>query len=207
MTARLKAVWTGGRRRLAKDPAFGPWVTRVGTIRVPVEIGDPFGYLARSIIYQQLAGAAARTIHGRFLDALGGDVTPRRVLHTRAARLRSAGLSSNKLASIRDLADKVTSHEVDVNSLDTQTDDEVIDRLTVVRGIGPWTAQMFLMFHLHRPDVWPVGDLGVRAGFGKIQGLDDPPGPQELAPLGERYRPWRSAAAFYCWRALETDVD
>ena len=95
-----------------------------------------------------------------------------------------------------------TSHEVDLSELQTQRDAEVIGRLTLVRGIGPWTAQMYLMFRLHRPDVWPVGDLGERAGFAKIQGLAAPPGPKELEPLGERYRPWRSAAAFYCWRAL-----
>ena len=207
MTTRHKAVWTGGRRQLAKDPAFGPWVSQVGSIRVPESNDNPFPYLARAIIYQQLAGAAARTIHGRFLDTLRGDVTPERVLRAQGSRLRAAGLSANKLASIRDLAQKVTSREVDLSDLHTETDDEVITRLTRIRGIGPWTAQMFLMFRLHRPDVWPVGDLGVRAGFAKIQGLTDPPAPKELEPLGERYRPWRSAAAFYCWRALETDLD
>lgn len=207
MTSRLKTVWGGGRRRLAEDAAFGPWVTRVGTIRVPVATDDPFSYLARAIIYQQLAVAAARTIHGRFMDALEGDVTPKRVLRTREPRFRAAGLSANKLAAIVDLAHKVTSREVDLSDLHRQTDDAVIDQLTVVRGIGPWTAQMYLMFRLHRPDVWPVGDLGVRAGFAKIQGLAAPPGPKELEPLGERYCPWRSAAAFYCWRALETDIE
>ena len=201
------AVWTGGRRQLAEDPTFGPWVSRVGSIRVPVAIEDPFGYLARAIIYQQLAGPAARTIHGRVVDALGGDVTPKSVLRMRGPRLRTAGLSANKLASIQDLARKVTSHEVDLSDLETQTDDEVIGRLTLVRGIGPWTAQMYLMFRLHRPDVWPVGDLGVRAGFAKIQGLAGSPDPKELGPLGERYRPWRSAAAFYCWRALDTELE
>ena len=205
MTTRLKAVWSGGRRRLSEDPAFGPWVSRVGSIRVPAAIEDPFGYLARAIIYQQLAGAAARTIHGRFVDALGGDVTPKKVLRIRGSKLQTAGLSANKLASIQDLARKVTSHEVDLSQLQTQRDDDVIGRLTLVRGIGPWTAQMYLMFRLHRPDVWPVGDLGVRAGFAKIHGLAAPPGPKELEPLGERYRPWRSAAAFYCWRALEIE--
>lgn len=203
---RLKTVWLGGRRRLAKDPAFGPWVTRVGSIRLPASTTDPFDYLTRAIIYQQLAGSAARAIHRRFLDVLDGDVTPTRVMRRRASTLRNVGLSANKLASIRDLAHKVASGDVQLDDLDTSPDDEVVVRLTQVRGIGTWTAQMLLMFHLHRPDVWPVGDLGVRAGFGKIHGLAESPGPKELHPLGEQYRPWRSAAAFYCWRALETDL-
>ena len=206
MTTRLKVLWTGARRRLGKDPAFGPWVKRVGSIRVPVSTEDPFVYLVRAIVYQQLAGAAARTIHGRLVAALGGDVTPARLLATRESMLRKAGLSANKLAAIRDLADKVRSGDVELSDLQTQTDEEVTRRLTLVRGIGPWTAQMYLMFRLHRPDVWPVGDLGVRSGFAKIHGLAAPPVQKELEPLGQGYRPWRSAAAFYCWRALETDL-
>ncbi|MGE0160345.1 MAG: DNA-3-methyladenine glycosylase [Gemmatimonadales bacterium] len=200
---KLLTIWTGGRRKLGKDPMFGPWVKRVGTIRVPVSNEQPFYYLARAIVYQQLAGAAARTIHGRFIEALGGDVSPERVLRVRETTLRKAGLSAAKLAAIRDLASKVRSGEVEVHDLHEQSDDEVVSRLVKVRGIGPWTAQMYLMFRLHRPDVWPVLDYGVRAGFAKIHGLDELPGQKQLLPLGDAYRPWRSAAAFYCWRAIE----
>jgi len=203
MTEKLQTIWTGGRRKLGLDPVFAPWVKRVGTIRVPVSNEQPFYYLARSIVYQQLAGAAARTIHGRFIEALGGDVSPERVLRVREATLRKAGLSAAKLAAIRDLAAKVRSGEVEVHDLHEQSDDEVVNRLVKVRGIGPWTAQMYLMFRLHRPDVWPVLDYGVRAGFAKIHALDELPGQKQLGPLGDAYRPWRSAAAFYCWRALE----
>jgi DNA-3-methyladenine glycosylase II len=203
VTEHLKTIWTGGRRKLGQDPVFGPWVKRVGTIRVPVSNEQPFYYLARSIVYQQLAGAAARTIHGRFVEALGRDVSPERVLRVRETTLRKAGLSAAKLAAIRDLAAKVRSGEVEIHDLHEQSDEEVIDRLVKVRGIGPWTAQMYLMFRLHRPDVWPVLDYGVRAGFAKIHALDELPGMKQLGPLGEAYRPWRSAAAFYCWRALE----
>ena len=178
----------------------------MGSIRLPVSTEGPFFYLARAIVYQQLAGAAARTIHGRFVASLNGDVTPAHVLGTRESTLRKAGLSANKLAAIRDLAVKVRSREVDVSDLQTQTDDEVTRRLTLVRGIGPWTAHMYLMFRLHRPDVWPVGDLAVRSGFAKVHGLSVPPTQKELEPLGHRYRPWRSAAAFYCWRVLETEL-
>jgi DNA-3-methyladenine glycosylase II len=200
---RLETIWTGGRRKLAKDPVFAPWVKQVGSIRVPVAGEQPFYYLARAIVYQQLAGAAARTIHGRFIAALGGDVSPERVLRVRESTLRKAGLSSAKLAAVRDLASKVRSGEVEIHDLEGQSDEEVVSRLVKVRGIGPWTAQMYLMFRLHRPDVWPVLDYGVRAGFAKIHALEDLPGSKQLGPLGDAYRPWRSAAAFYCWRALE----
>ncbi len=206
MSAEFETIWTGGRRKLGKDPIFGPWVKQVGSIRVPVTAEEPFCHLARAIVYQQLAGAAARTIHGRFVAALDGDVRPAKVLRVREPTLRGAGLSAAKLAAIRDLAGKVKSGEVALHDLHEQGDQEVVRRLTLVKGIGPWTAQMYLMFRLHRPDVWPVGDLGVRAGFAKIHGLASAPTPKELEPLGDAYRPWRSAAAFYCWRALETEV-
>ncbi len=202
---RVTAAWTGGRRALARDPVFGPWVERVGTIRLPVWTLDPFAYLARAICYQQLAAAAAGTIHGRVVEALDGQVTPDRVLATAEDLLRGAGLSRNKLAAIRDLAEKVRSGEVEVDGLEDQPDEEVVRRLVRVRGIGEWTAHMYLMFKLRRPDVWPVGDLGVRAGFAKIHGMSEMPSHKELQPLGDPHRPWRSAAAFYCWRALETD--
>jgi DNA-3-methyladenine glycosylase II len=181
-------------------------VRRIGTIRLPTFGEEPFFYLARAIVYQQLATAAARTIHGRFVEALGGEVTPAKVLRVREARLRGAGLSASKLAAVRDLAAKVRTGEVDLSDLDEQTDEEVTRRLILVRGIGPWTAHMYLMFRMRRPDVWPVGDLGVRSGFAKIHALGDPPTQKELEPLGDAYRPWRSAAAWYCWRALETEV-
>jgi len=160
----------------------------------------------RSIIYQQLAGAAARTIHGRFVEALKGEVTPAKALRVRETTLRKAGLSAAKAAAVRDLAAKVRDGEVAVHDLEEQSNEEIIQRLTLVKGIGPWTAQMYLMFNLHRPDVWPVLDLGVRSGLTKILGLDTALGPKEMEPLGERYRPWRSAAAFYCWRALENEL-
>ena len=202
----LVTVWTGAGRKLRKDPQFGPWVRCVGAIRVPMYGEEPFYYLARAIVFQQLAGAAARTIHGRFVEALKGDVCPAKVLRVRETTLRKAGLSAAKAAAVRDLATKVRSGEVVLDDLESQDDDEVIRRLTLVKGVGPWTAQMYLMFRMHRPDVWPVLDLGVRSGLKKILGLEDGLGPKEMEPLGDRYRPWRSAAAFYCWRALENEL-
>ncbi len=116
----------------------------------------------------------------------------------------AAGLSRGKLAAVRDLADKAGS--LRLGALASLDDDAVVERLTTVRGIGRWTAQMFLIFALRRPDVWPTGDLGVRAGYARIMGLEEPPREKEMEPLGEPYRPHRSAAAWYCWRALETEA-
>jgi 3-methyladenine DNA glycosylase/8-oxoguanine DNA glycosylase len=116
--------------------------------------------------------------------------------------LRAAGLSANKLASLRDLSTKVRDGTVDLASSSTSTDDEVIERLITVRGIGRWTAEMYLLFELRRLDVWPVDDLGVRQGYASAWRLDQAPQPRELGPLGERFRPYRSVVARYCWEAL-----
>jgi 3-methyladenine DNA glycosylase/8-oxoguanine DNA glycosylase len=197
-----KAIWSPGRRRLKADPVFAALVAKVGPVRVPETSEDPFSWLARAIVYQQLAGKAARTIHGRFVAALGGDVSPAKVLRVRETTLRGAGLSRNKLAAVRDLAAKVRSGEVALDDLHERTDDVIVRRLTLVKGIGPWTAHMYLMFRLLRPDVWPAGDLGVRAGYAKLHGRSEPPSEKEILLLGDCYRPWGSAAACYCWRAL-----
>ena len=199
-------VWEEGRRHLQDDPIFGRWVREIGPVEVPVASDDPFGYLARAICAQQLAAAAASTIHGRVVDVLGGRVEPETVLETPESELRGAGLSRSKLRAIRDLASKVRNRVVRLDELSARADDEVVKELTQVWGIGEWTAQMYLMFQLHRPDVWPVGDLGVRHGFARARGLAEEPTPAELAPLGDPYRPWRSAVAFYCWRILETEL-
>ena len=163
-----------------------------------------FAALVRSVLYQQLAGAAAATIHGRLIALLEDEVTPERVLSVPPESLRAVGLSGNKAASITDLAAKVLDGTValDPRALSREPDEEVIVRLTTVRGIGRWTAEMFLMFQLRRLDVWPVGDLGVRKGFGLAHRIPMP-GPKELGPLGDPYRPYRSVAAWYCWRACE----
>jgi DNA-3-methyladenine glycosylase II len=116
--------------------------------------------------------------------------------------LRAAGLSANKLASIRDLSQQVAAGEVDVAGLVDLDDEDVISRLTAVRGIGRWTAEMFLLFELRRPDVWPVGDLGVRYGYSLIFALPEAPAARDLEAMGERFRPYRSVAAWYCWEAV-----
>ena len=196
-------AWPRATERLRDDPAFGPLVAKVGPVRLRRKRGGPFSSLAATIIYQQLAGTAAGTIHRRFVEALEGEVTPERVLAAPEELLRGAGLSSNKVAAIRDLAAKAGVGDLPLERLKGLPDAEVVSRLTRVRGIGPWTAQMFLLFDLRRPDVWPTGDLGVRNGLGRVLGLDAPPSPAETRWIGVGYRPWRSAVAWYCWRAVE----
>lgn len=183
---------------------MGRLVTLAGPPKVGPPTGTHFSALVRSVLYQQLAGAAAAAIHGRLIAALGGEVTPQRLLSLPTETLRAAGLSANKAASLQDLAAKVLDGTVvlDTAGLRKESNDEVIARLSTVRGIGRWTAEMFLMFQLRRLDVWPTGDLGVRKGFGLAWGLPMPSAKQ-LEPLGEPFRPYRSVVAWYCWRACE----
>lgn len=179
-------------------------VAAAGPMRLRKPSDSHFAALVRAIVYQQLAGAAAAAIHGRLIDALGGDVTPAALLALAPETLRGAGLSANKAASLRDLASKVVEDVVvlEPRRLARESDEEVIARLSAVRGIGEWTAHMFLLFQLRRMDVWPTGDLGVRKGFGLAWGIPMPTA-RELGPLGDPYRPYRSVVAWYCWRACE----
>ena len=197
-----EVVWPEATAMLRGDPAFGPLVEEVGPVRLPRARGA-FPSLLRAIVYQQLAGSAAAAIHGRVIEALDGDVRPAALLDLPEEDLREAGLSRSKLRAARDLAEKIHSGEVDPGRFPERSDTEVVETLSRVWGIGPWTARMHLLFELQRPDVWPVGDLGVRRGWARIRDLTDPPGSRELEPLGEPYRPWRSAVAWYCWRAAE----
>jgi DNA-3-methyladenine glycosylase II len=175
-----------------------------GPIRIGRRTGSHFAGLVEAIVYQQLAGAAARAIHGRLVSALDGDVEPEALLALSDETLRAAGLSTNKARSLRDLATKVHDGTVVLapRALSRRSDEEVIASLSTVRGIGPWTAQMFLMFRLRRLDVWPVGDFGVRQGYGLAWKVPMPTA-RELEPLGEPYRPYRTVVAWYCWRAVE----
>src|SRR5437879_3284946 len=150
---------------------------------------DHFGALVRSITYQQLAGAAAAAIHGRFEALFDGHPTPEAVLSTPEEKLRGAGLSAAKTASIIDLATKVESGVVPLDGIGRLSDDEIVERLSSVRGIGRWTAEMFLIFQLGRLDVWPVDDLGVRAGYAAAYKLKETPPPKALGPLGDVFRP------------------
>src|SRR5262245_21563159 len=180
----------------AADPEMDALVKRVGPIRYrPRNPDGHFGALVRSIVFQQLAGRAAQAIHARVRALVPGPLTPEALGAVPDADLRGAGLSANKLASIRDLSAKTLDGTV------VLSDDEVVARLTAVRGIGRWTAEMYLMFELRRLDVWPVDDLGVRQGYGIAWHLDPPPAARRMAPLGDRFRPYRSVVARYCWEA------
>lgn len=201
--------WADAVTRIgADDPAMAAFTAVAGpcTLVRRRHPGGPFAALARAILYQQLAIGAAATIHGRFVALYGGHPTPESVLTTPDGELRAVGLSGAKTASVKDLAAKVLDGSLRLAALGRVGDDELVARLCAVRGIGPWTAEMFLMFQLNRPDVWPVGDLGVRAGYARIHGLAAAPGPRDLLVLGERYRPWRTVAAWYCWRAVDAGV-
>jgi DNA-3-methyladenine glycosylase II len=187
------------------DPAFSAVVRAAGPFAPRVPTGDPFNALARAIAYQQLAGRAAAAIHGRFLALFGTDLpAPATVLATPVEELHACGLSGAKTAAILDLALKFTDGTVPLDRLATMPDDEVVTRLSEVRGVGRWTAEMFLLFDLRRPDVWPVDDYGVRKGWALIHGLAAMPKPRELTTIADSLRPHRSAAAWYCWRAADT---
>ncbi len=202
--ARTTRSWPAAAAIVAgRDPVLGRLVAEAGPPRLG-QAESHFATLVRAIVYQQLAGAAAAAIHGRLIAALDGEVEPGRLLSLPYDTLRSVGLSSAKAASLQDLAAKVLDGTVvlDPRGLRAESDAEVVARLSAVRGVGRWTAEMFLMFQLRRLDVWPTGDLGVRRGYGLAWGIATPTA-RELEPLGEPYRPYRSVVAWYCWRAAE----
>jgi DNA-3-methyladenine glycosylase II len=188
-----------------RDPKMRALVKQLGP--ADLRAGRPkrthFAELVRAICYQQLAGPAARAIHGRVEALFDGDPTPDKVLAASDEALRGAGLSGTKIASIRDLAQRVDADEVQLDRVARLPDDEIVRELTLVRGIGRWTAHMFLMFQLGRLDVWPVGDYGVRKGYALIYGLPELLTERALEPLGDGFRPYRSVAAWYCWRAVD----
>jgi len=184
------------------DPVLARLVSLVGPIRYrPRSPDGRFGALVRAIVFQQLAGNAANAIFQR-VRALVGPLTPEALLAVPDDDLKGAGLSKAKLASLRDLSVKVMDGTVVLENSSRLSDEEIIVRLVTVRGIGRWTAEMYLMFELRRLDVWPVDDLGVRQGYALAWSLDGPPSPRELEPLGDRFRPYRSVVARYCWEAV-----
>src|ERR1700694_2089351 len=187
-----------------RDPVLAGLIAAGGPIRISRRTASHFAALVEAIVYQQLAGAAARAIHGRLVAALHDDVEPEALLALSDETLRAVGLSANKARSLRDLATKALDGTVVLSprGLSRRSDEEVIAQLSTVRGIGPWTAQMFLIFRLRRLDVWPAGDFGVRQGYGLACEVPMPTA-RELEPLGDPYRPYRTVVAWYCWRAVE----
>jgi DNA-3-methyladenine glycosylase II len=191
------------------DPVLGGVIQAAGgryTMKPDLE-GEPFMALTRAIAHQQLNGTAANTILARFINAVGSNgafPTPQEVLAAPRATLRAAGFSFAKIAAVRDLAQKTIDGIVpDRKTLDALSNEEIIERLTQVRGIGRWTVEMMLMFQLGRTDVLPVDDFGVRNGFRLAYGMRKMPAPKALALYGERWAPYRTAASWYLWRAVE----
>lgn len=188
------------------DPVMRAIIDQVGAYQI--QFRDPdFETLVKSIVYQQLSGRVAGVIFGRVTDAAGGRLTPEGILKLRPVRMRTLGLSGQKTAYIRDLARHTRDGRVAFEELARLPDEAVIERLTEVKGIGVWTAHMFLIFALRRPNVLPTGDLGIRNAIRKAYGLLELPKPAEMETLSEPWRPYRTVASWYLWRSLEPDAN
>ncbi len=188
------------------DDTLARLLNYVGPFAMEIRhLHNPFEALARNIVFQQLHGAAAAAIHGRVIKLFGKNkLHPQDILGATDEELRGAGLSGAKTVALKDLAAKTLDGTVPTLArLKQMSDEEIIERLTQVRGIGRWTVEMLLMFRLGRPDVLPVGDYAVRKGFALIYGLDESPKPKSLTEYGECWRPYRSIASWYMWRATE----
>jgi len=188
------------------DPVLARIIERVGEYRM--EFGDPgFQTLVRSIVYQQLSGKAAYTILKRLLAAVpDGHLTPEAILALTGTEMRALGLSGQKTAYIRDLAERTRSGELNFAAFPEMADEDVIEHLTRVKGIGVWTAHMFLIFALRRPNVLPTGDLGVRSAIRKAYRLRDLPKPVKIEKIARRWHPYCSVAAWYLWRSLDGEA-
>jgi len=191
-----------------RDPVLAAIIDRVGDYRI--QFRDPdFETLVKSIVYQQLSGRVASVIFGRLAAAAadGGKLTPACILKLRPARMRSLGLSTQKTAYIRDLARHARDGSILFEELLELPDQDVIEQLTQVKGIGVWTAHMFLIFALRRLDVLPTGDLGIRNAIRKAYGLPELPHPSEIEVMAERWRPYCTVASWYLWRSLEPNAN
>ena len=202
----LEFSWNAATKHLRQvDPRYAPIIDAFPDPMVPRASRSPFEALMRAVIYQQLSGKAAATIHGRVLDRCPRRRPTAKIIEgIDDTSLREAGVSHGKIRAIRDLSQ----HSLDGRlpgyaALRRKSDEEVIETLTQIHGIGRWTAEMLLMFTLGRPDVLPVGDLGVRNGFAKIRGRGGSVTPEQLERAAKKWRPYRSVASWYCYRALE----
>jgi DNA-3-methyladenine glycosylase II len=196
--------YTRARRTLARrDPVMAALMRTHGPCGLKdSQHDDPFIALIHAIISQQLSTKAAATIAARFEALFIGPATPEQVARVPDAQLRAVGLSAQKIGYLRDLCARIAGGALPLAAFDAMSDDEVIAALTQVKGIGRWTAEMFLMFRLHRPDVLPVGDLGIVKAVQKAYGLRKTPTPERLTRIGESWRPYRSIACWYLWASL-----
>jgi DNA-3-methyladenine glycosylase II len=193
------------------DPTMAALIERLGDIDIETRLrrrseerpADAYGALLRAIVGQQLSTKAARTIYGRILELFDGRTpAPEQLLEAEEADLRSAGLSGRKVEYIRDLASHVIDGELELDRLEQLSDEEAIEESVAVRGLGLWTAEMFLIFHLERPDVLSGGDLGIRKAIQVEYGLEEMPTPTRVLEIGEPWRPHRSLASLYLWESL-----
>jgi DNA-3-methyladenine glycosylase II len=197
------------RTLMRRDPVLAPIIRRFRD-RSPFDapIVDPFSALVRTITAQQISTKAAATIHGRLVALMPGSVaTPEALIGLTDEQLRQAGLSRQKSAYLRDLGAKVASGELPIHSLHDLTDEEVIEAIVKVKGLGRWSAEMFLMFRLRRPDVLPVDDLGIVNAIQRLYKLRKRPKPDRIRRIGEAWRPYRTVACWYLWRSLENTPD
>ena len=205
MTPQRSALAAAQASIAGVDPLLDALVERHGPCRLPppAPAARRFEDLAESIAYQQLHGSAARAIWGRVITAFGGEVSADGLRAAGPGALRECGLSGAKVRSMLDLAERELDGRLRLTRIGRLDDEAVVAELTPVWGVGRWTAHMFLMFTLGRLDVWPTGDYGVRAGYGRAFGHDAAPGEKEMGPLGDRFAGARSLVAWYCWRAVE----
>lgn len=208
----MEGTLSSARKQLAaSDPTMAALIERVGKIDLETRLrrrseerpADAYGALLRAIVGQQLSTKAARTIYGRVLELFDGSTpTPEQLLEAEETDLRAAGLSGRKVEYIRDLASHVIEGELELERLPDLSDEEVIEEIVAVRGLGLWTAEMFLMFHLERPDVLSGGDLGIRKAVQIEYELEEMPPPAKVLEIGEPWRPHRSLASLYLWESL-----
>jgi DNA-3-methyladenine glycosylase II len=191
------------------DPSLAAIIDRVGPYRLtPRTEGTHFDYVVRCIVGQQLSGKAAATIYQRVRDLYGGaPPTPDQLLKTPDARLRAAGLSGRKIEYVKELAERTAAGSIAILDIHDMSDDEVMETLVSVRGIGRWTAQMVLMFRLGRPDILPELDLGVQKAVQRLHRMRKLPTPQKLQKIGVKWAPYRTIAAWYLWRSLELPAE
>jgi DNA-3-methyladenine glycosylase II len=204
-------VSAAAKQLAAVDPTMGALIERIGAIDLETRLrrrseerpADAYGALLRAIVGQQLSTKAARTIYGRVLELFDGRTpSPEQLLEVDETALRGAGLSGRKVEYVRDLAGHVIGGELELDRLEELSDEEVIEEIVAVRGLGVWTAEMFLLFHLERPDVLSGGDLGIRKAVQLEYGLEEMPTPTRVLEIGEPWRPHRSLASLYLWESL-----
>jgi DNA-3-methyladenine glycosylase II len=210
------AVSAKARKALAADPTMAALIERMGKLDIATRLrrrkeerpADAYGALLRAIVGQQLSTKAARTIYLRVLDLFGGTTpSPEQLLEASEEDLRACGLSGRKTEYVRDLARHVLSGELELDRLPDLEDEQVIEEIVAVRGLGRWTAEMFLLFHLQRPDVLSGGDLGIRKAIQVEYGLEEMPTPTRVLEIGEPWRPHRSLASLYLWESLAAVPD